>query len=91
MSTPAPPPEDREPPRSLPQQQRRAAYRRRRDFTLVVTNASKVAGLIFGVLEATSPHPDKASLIFFGFLILGVQRAEELVLASLDRFLGGKE
>lgn len=61
---------------------------RGRDFTLLLTNAGKVAGLILGILEATDAHPNRASLIFYGFLILGVQRAEELALNAIDRFVG---
>lgn len=67
---------------------KRQQIRRRRDFALVITNAGKMAGLIAGVLEAISPQPNKASLIFFGFLILGVQRAEDLLMNAIDRFLG---
>lgn len=68
--------------------QKRLQIRRRRDFALIITNLGKLAGLVAGVLEATSPNPNKASLIFFGFLILGVQRAEELLLNAIDRVLG---
>lgn len=67
---------------------KRLQVRRRRDFTLIFTNLGKLAGLVAGVVEAASPHPNKASLIFFGFLILGVQRAEDLLVNAIDHFLG---
>lgn len=72
-----------------PQSARRLQLRRRRDFTLLITNAGKLLGLVLGVLEAVGPAPNKLSLLFFGFLFLGAQRVEDMLVSVIDRTLGG--
>lgn len=79
---------DQEPKPSSEGQQWEPTSHRGRDFALVLTNAGKLAGLVLGILEATDAHPNRASLVFYGFLILGVQRAEELLLNAMTRFMG---
>lgn len=68
--------------------QQRASLHRRRDYTLIISNGGKVAAIVLGLLEAAGDHPNKASLIFYGFLILGAQKAEDVIVNAIDRVLG---
>lgn len=72
------------------QAEERQRLHRRRDFALILTNVSKVVGLVAGVAEAASAHPNKASLIFYGVLVFGVQKVENIIVNTIDRILGGK-
>lgn len=56
-------------------------------FSLVVTNAAKLAGVIFGSLEAIGPARPPA-VLFWVALFVGAQAVEDTVAKIIDRTLG---
>jgi hypothetical protein len=71
---------------SKPQQGRAA-----RDFTLVLTNVIKLAGLIIFLKEVLAPTlgPDRAEILAIAaFMMAGAQLSESLLLSMMDRLLG---
>ena len=59
-----------------------------RFVTLVVTNATKIAGLYVGVRAALMPTPSAVVLAFSAFMMAGAQLSESTILALIDRFFG---
>jgi hypothetical protein len=59
-----------------------------RDSTLIITNGLKLVGLVIGTVQAFSHPPNTSVLIFAGFLIMGVQAVEDLILKTIEKFLG---
>jgi hypothetical protein len=58
-----------------------------RGATLVITNATKLAGVVVGVHEAFTTK-DALTLGLAGFMMTGAQVSERIFLAFLDRFFG---
>lgn len=55
---------------------------------LVVTNLTKLAGLVLGVFTGfTSQHVP--TMVLAGFMMAGAQVSESAMLAAIDRFFGG--
>jgi hypothetical protein len=58
-----------------------------RGVTLVITNLTKIAGLVVGIHEALATGRSSV-LIFAAFLIAGGQLSETALLSLIDRVLG---
>lgn len=56
-------------------------------FSLVVTNAAKLAGVVFGSLEAIGPARPPA-VLFWVALFMGAQAVEDTVARIIDRTMG---
>jgi hypothetical protein len=57
--------------------------------TLVVTNATKVAGLVIALNEAmVRDERDAAVMIVAAVMMIGAQAAEQILLRAIDRFFG---
>lgn len=56
--------------------------------TLLLTNLTKVAGLVLGLHEGFSTNPDPRVIAFAAFMVAGGQVSETVLLALIDRFLG---
>lgn len=57
--------------------------------TLIVTNLTKIAGVVLAILEWARPGQVQDSvLIFCGVLVLGAQVVENMALRTIDRLLG---
>lgn len=83
-------PEPPAPSRSAPPSAPSGALGRR--STLAITNLTKLAGLGIGINETlVRPHRDALVVIFAAVLIAGAQATESLVLAVIDRVLGGNQ
>lgn len=59
-------------------------------FGLLVTNLSKLAGLVGGINEAIGPARPSA-VLFWVALYLGAQALEDLLARLIDRTLGQQE
>lgn len=59
-------------------------------FGLLLTNLSKLAGLVGGVNEALGPARPSA-VLFWVALYLGAQALEDLLARLIDRALGRQE
>jgi hypothetical protein len=56
-------------------------------FSLVVTNAAKLAGVVFGSLEAIGPARPPA-VLFWVALFMGAQAVEDTIARVIDRTMG---
>jgi hypothetical protein len=61
-----------------------------RTATLVITNCTKIAGLVIGIKAATGADPQKEALTmaFAAFMMAGAQASERVFMAFLERFFG---
>ena len=59
-----------------------------RRSTLVITNLTKVGGLVIGVHAGLQAHPDPRVLAFAAFLCMGAQVSETVLLRLIERFFG---
>jgi hypothetical protein len=64
--------------------QERAAQR----STLVVTNLTKMAGVVIGLHAGLEHTPDWRVIALAGLMVSGGQLSETLVLAAVDRIFG---
>lgn len=55
--------------------------------TLIVTNLTKLGGLVLGLHEALTAK-DPAVMAFAAFLCAGARVSENVILGFLDRFFG---
>lgn len=55
-------------------------------LTVLLTNATKIAGLYVGVRAAVAPTPNAVVLAFSAFLIAGGQLSEGALLGVIERF-----
>jgi hypothetical protein len=55
--------------------------------TAIVTNLGKLAGVVFGTLEAIGPARPPA-VLFWVALFLGAQAVEDIVTKFIDRAMG---
>lgn len=56
-------------------------------FTAIVANVGKLAGVVFGTLEAIGPARPPA-VLFWVALFVGAQAVEDLVARLIDRAVG---
>jgi hypothetical protein len=56
--------------------------------TLVVTNLTKVAGLVLGTRQGFEAHPDARVIALAAFMLAGAQVSENVMIALIERFLG---
>jgi hypothetical protein len=59
--------------------------------TLVVTNVTKLAGVVIGVHAGFASTPDSRVLALAALMVAGGQFSETLILAAIDRFFGTKK
>lgn len=66
-----------------------------RSLTLLITNAIKIAGLVIVLKEVFVPSfgdPTRAEVLAIAaFMMAGAQLSESLIIAALDRLVGGPE
>lgn len=58
-------------------------------ITLIITNAGKILGLVFGTIEAVGPARPPA-ILFWVALFLGAQAVEELLSKLIRQLTTGK-
>jgi hypothetical protein len=63
-----------------------------RGLTLVLTNVTKLAGVVIALNEALIRADQRPMVLALaGFMMAGAQLSETLILAFLERLFGGKQ
>lgn len=61
-----------------------------RGWTLALTNLTKLAGLVIAINEALLRHQVRPiALAVASFMMAGAQVSENVIIAAIDRFVGG--
>jgi hypothetical protein len=67
---------------------RRTTARLASRSALVITNATKVAGVAVGVHAGFADSPDSRVIALAAFMMAGAHVSEAMILAVIDQFLG---